>query len=140
MFSGGIRGSSPCTLTTISSSGSPSFSTTSESLSVPELWSLEVRHTSAPQPSQAFTIRSSSVATTTLSAPACRACSTTLTIIGRPHISINGFPGNLDDAYLAGIITVNFTPFSNFSVFLVYSHRYLYFPAESRFTFDSSSP
>eukprot|EP00951_Prasinocladus_malaysianus_P044932 scaffold588926_cov41-Prasinocladus_malaysianus.AAC.1 len=53
---------------------------------------------------QHFAIRSSSVATTTLSSfVAFMAWSQVLTIIGFPAISTSGLPGNLEDLYLAGI-------------------------------------
>ena len=67
--------------------------------------SLLVMTTSAPAARHTYAIRSSSVATTTAcSAVAFRACRYVLMIIGTPRIGVRGFPGNLVDSYLAGMI------------------------------------
>ena len=46
-------------------------------------------------------------------------CSYTRCIIGFPSISANGLPGKRDDAYLAGIIAINFI------LFLIYISLFL---------------
>jgi len=67
--------------------------------------SLLVMTTSAPAARQTSAMRSSSVATTTAcSAVAFMAWRYVLMIMGTPRIGVRGFPGNLVDSYLAGMM------------------------------------
>jgi hypothetical protein len=49
-----------------------------------------------------------SVATSTSDAPLFAACSATRTTIGLPPMSASGLPGKRDEAWRAGMTTVNF--------------------------------
>src|SRR5690606_35669781 len=104
---GGISGSSPCTFTTTASSGQLSCVTASAIRSVPDACLLEVITTVASNFWQASRTIKSSVATTTSSAPLCRARAYTCWIIGLPASMSNGLPGKREAAYRAGMTTLN---------------------------------
>ena len=110
---GSISGSSPWTLTTISSSESPSRALASANRSLPDGWSVRVRTDSTPCAAQASVISVLSAATTT------RGCQlpglpdstrrATRTTMGSPPISTRGLLGRRVEASLAGISTVKLT-------------------------------
>jgi hypothetical protein len=102
---GGIRGSSPCKLTTISPKGMPRACATSAMRSVPDACRGDVRTQSAPNFSAACKIRSSSVATMTDAAPLLHALSHTHWMSGRFAMGSSGFPGRRVAAKRAGMTT-----------------------------------
>ena len=103
---GAISGSSPCTLTTISSSAKPSCSQASARRSLPLGWSLRVSSAATPCAAQACTMRASSAATTVRCAPLRWACWATRTTMGTPAKSAKGLSGRRLEAMRAGISTV----------------------------------
>ncbi|MNS63500.1 hypothetical protein D3C72_965960 [compost metagenome] len=103
---GSISGSSPCTLTTMSSSARPSRVATSARRSVPDGWSARVITASTPCAAQASATAAASVATTVRRADEAWARSATRTIIGCPPISASGLFGRRVEASRAGITTV----------------------------------
>src|SRR5471032_439625 len=112
---GSISGSSPCRLTTTASSARSSVRATSAMRSVPEGWSLRVKHTSTPCAAQAARMSSWSVATMMREAPDRAACSATRTTIGLPPRSASGLLGRRVDARRAGMMTINDIAYSTAS-------------------------
>ena len=107
---GSISGSSPCTLTTMASSGSCNRAQACASRSLPLACSAPVRMASTPKSAQACTMRGWSAATTTRAAAwALSACCTrcaTRTTMGMPAMSASGFSGRRVLCRRAGISTV----------------------------------
>jgi hypothetical protein len=95
---GGSSGSSPWTLTTMTSSAQPARAATSAIRSVPLAWPGSVISTAAPKQRHAAATASWSVATVTVCAPLSTARSQTQRIIGWPAMLARGLPGSRMDS------------------------------------------
>ena len=107
--SGSISGSSPCTLTTMASSGRPSCATASARRSVPVGWSPRVISARTPWAWAACSTRASSVAMQTCAAPERAARSAVRTTMGLPAMSARGLSGRRVEAVRAGIRAMKLT-------------------------------
>ena len=106
--SGSISGSSPCTLTTMASSGRPNCATASARRSVPVGWSPRVISARA-MAWAACSTRASSVAMQTCAAPERAAFGRARTTMGLPAMSARGLSGRRVEAVRAGIRAMKLT-------------------------------